>query len=128
MWTRIFDSMIFTCLRVVLWLDWHLGLFETWLNDFMIDNPWNVFLSFDWWNLRLRLLYVFLEISRIKLIYQYILSLNLWLDYSLNTFYVSSIYLYVYNILNLCFMIMIYSSVICVNGTMSFCVRCFHML
>ena len=59
------------------------------------------------------------------MIYHYIIPLNLWLEYSLNTFYDSSIFVYVCNILNMCFMIMIYSSVICVIETRSFCVRCF---
>ena len=31
----------------------------------------------------------------------------------------------VYDILNMCFMYMCYSSVMCMNGTMSFCVRYF---
>ena len=59
------------------------------------------------------------------MIYHYILALNLWLEYSLNTFYDSNIFVYVYDILNMYFMDMIYSSVICVNETISFCVRCF---
>ena len=68
---------------------------------------------------------MFLETSRIQLIYQYIHALNLWLEYSLNTFCDSSIFVYVYDLLNMCFMYMCYSSVMCMNGTMSFCVRYF---
>ena len=59
------------------------------------------------------------------MIIHYIFALNLWLEYSLNIFCDSSIYVYFYNILNMCFMIVIYSSVICVNETKSFCVGCF---
>ena len=33
--------------------------------------------------------------------------------------------MYVYDILNMCFMYTIYSSVLCMNGTISFYVRCF---
>ena len=82
-------------------------------------------LILDWCNLGLRLLYVFLKTFRIQLIYQYIHALNIWLEYLLNTIYDSSIFMYVYDILNTCFMYMFYSSVICMNGTMSFCVRWF---
>ena len=91
MWTSFLDYLFFTWLGVVLWLDWHLGLFETWLIHFMINNPWYVSLILDWWFLGLEPLYVFLEISRIELFLTNLLSLNLWLEYLLNTFYDSSI-------------------------------------
>ena len=107
MLTRILDSLFLTCLWVVLWLDWYLGLFETWLIKFMINNPFYVTLIHDWWNLGLEPLYVFLEIYRIDLFLTCLLSLNLWLEYLLNTFCDSSIFMYVYNILNLCLMYMI---------------------
>ena len=63
---------------------------------------------------------MFLEIYRIDLFLTCLLSLNLWLEYLLNTFCDSSIFMYVYNILNLCLMYMNCSSVICMNESSSF--------
>ena len=59
------------------------------------------------------------------MIYHYILTLNFWVEYSLNIFCDSNNFVYVCNILNFCFMYIIYSSVICVNETWSYLCQVF---